>query len=302
MRLLNKFVLCIIIGASLFAFISCTTIEKPIQSEQLLPDITGEEKPDSLSAENFPQNEQTPPEISIPTDILSTQSNSRYTTGEMSLKYADPSYYEYYEGNLNYVDIHIYFPIISAPYDINIRINQQIFDYVCSIRGDYFEKYKLAANDTFYVKTEYDVTFFGEKYVSIHFISSIIPGGSPAYASDDTLTFNLETGEKVSLFDFYSIDQVMDLIDTYFDEHDVSEDKTIYLLCTKEELKEDFKNCFNPESNYYNPYSYYLSENKLYLIAGFYDVDNISPNNALRQGRGSFIAEIDVGNPPWIIS
>lgn len=209
------------------------------------------------------------------------------TNGEVAITYDDIN-----------IDIKASYPVFHlSENDINERINQQIVDYIDSLYEKYYVYDNLFAIDTLYAITKYEINLLNEKIISIHFFSSFTGRGSPAYVVDKAFTFSIKTGEIISILDFYSTDQIITFINNYFDELDESLYPTLFRLYTKEQVKNDFRQLFNPESEYVDFYnSYYLTENKLFLIAGWYKGYTFDINSSVNGDR-SFIIEINVENP-----
>lgn len=223
------------------------------------------------------------------TDIAEPSENSpSITDGEKVIVYDDIG---------ADVDIKASYPVVNLSENaIGEHINQQIVNYIDSLYEKYYVKDNLFANDTLRAVTKYEISLFSEKYISIHFFSELSGGGSPQYVEDKAFTFDIKTGEIISLLDLYSADKIAAYINDYFDGLDESLYPMLFSLDTKEQVRKDFLQRFNPESeraDFYN--SYYFTENTLFLFAGWYKgytFDIKSPVN----GDRSFIVEINVGN------
>lgn len=217
-------------------------------------------------------------------DGTSYEAVREYTNGELVISYDSAA-----------VDIKASYPVLRLEDEsVCERINGEIMEYIDSVYGRYYSEAELSAVDMLASTMLYDVTLFSEDIVSIHFYSSYAGGGSPQYVNDYALTFDLHTGEKISLSELYTAGQLSEMIDDYFDNLDESLYPMLFSLYTKEQVKSDFKSSFNPESERADTYfyhSYYISEDKLFLTAGWYKGYTLDISSPL-QGERAFTAEI----------
>lgn len=194
------------------------------------------------------------------------------------------------------VDIHVSYPVFNLEnVAVSDRINEQIKEYVDSLYSYYYEKESLVATDTLHSTMQYDVTLLDETYASIHFYASMAGGSSPQYVIDKGFTFDLSTGETVSLLELYTADEIRSLIDSYFAALDESAYPVLFFLYPKEQIKEDFLNRFDQASSADTAFYhyYYISENTLYLFAGLYDDYSVDVDSQFH-GRRSFTITCDI--------
>lgn len=197
------------------------------------------------------------------------------------------------------VRINASYPVFDlADEAVSGRINGQIEEFIDSNYGRYYNEEYRAAVESLDSTMLYDITLFDEALVSVHFYGSFVGSGATQYVNDTAFTFDLATGERVSLFTLYSHEKLSAFIDGYFDKLDESAYPTLFGLYTKEKVRNDFLGWFDPEAKFADTASYgsyYLTEDKLYLIAGHYKGYTHDIESEL-QGDRSFIAEIDVKN------
>ena len=195
-----------------------------------------------------------------------------------------------------HVDINASYPVFHLENDaVNERINGVVKAYVDSLYDFYYEKKPFVATDTLYFVMRYDVTLLDENYASVHFYTLMAGGSSPQYVMDDGFTFDLATGELVSLLELYTADEIRMLIDSYFSALDESEDPALFFRYTKEDIKEDFLYRFDKASpavtDFYN--SYYITESTLYLFAGLYE-DYCDDIDSDLHGKRPFTIALDI--------
>ena len=193
------------------------------------------------------------------------------------------------------VSIKASYPIIDVPdAAVSERINEQIREFIDFHYKRYAAGDVSAAADSLDSSMQYEIVRCREDVISIHFFGTFAGGGAPQYVLDTAFTFNLKTGEKISLTELYSADEIASFIRTYFAELDESRYPTLFRLYTKDEIQQDFENHFDPASRYAEDaayHSYYLTENSLVLIAGHYKDYAVDLNSTLA-GERAFLAEI----------
>lgn len=197
------------------------------------------------------------------------------------------------------VSIKASYPIIDVPdAAVSERINEQIREFIDFHYKRYAAGDVSAAADSLDSSMQYEIVRCREDVISIHFFGTFAGGGAPQYVLDTAFTFNLKTGEKISLTELYSADEIASFIRTYFAELDESRYPTLFRLYTKDEIQQDFENHFDPASRYAEDaayHSYFLTENSLVLIAGQYKDYTADFDSALA-GNRAFLAEIIVDN------
>ena len=106
------------------------------------------------------------------------------------------------------VDIVIEFPQIDGFPDqyIEDTVNELIYNFVITHDEMEWEKFRYNKHITF------EVTYFSDKYISIVFSGEINRLNHNAYK--EAISIDLETGEKLVLSDFYSEDEMLDIINT----------------------------------------------------------------------------------------
>ena len=194
------------------------------------------------------------------------------------------------------INIKASYPVLHMT-DVSISelINQQIHDYIDEKYSHYYTNTPLVANDTLSSKMLYEITLFNENTLSIHFYGTFSGFGAPAFVEDYAFTFDLQTGKQIAISDLYSDEQINRFINTYFDEFDESAYPILMNLYDKETIRGEFIKTFNSENDdspaFYN--SYYISYDKLYLIAGWYEEYTFDINSPV-SGRRAITAEVDI--------
>ena len=166
-----------------------------------------------------------------------------------------------YIAKYDLVDIEICFPQLHEYPNQNIedKVNKLIYDFVITHNDKEWGMYR-------YQKlVNFEVTLFSEKHISIVFSGFISSYGYSAY--HNSITIDLETGNRVFLSELYSRDEVLSIIDTFMLTEKCEVMGTMWENQTyaREFLYEPCITWFR-QSNDYASERFYLRENKLGII------------------------------------
>lgn len=193
----------------------------------------------------------------------------------------------------NLIRIKASYPVLhSQNAAIDEKINQCIQIYVDSVyKGVDDSEAAIHSLDSVMM---YEITLLNQDILSIHFMSSFAGSGAPQYVNDMAYTFDLQSGEQIALMELYSADELQDGIQAFFDELDELMYPTMFSLEKKDDVKADFLKKFGSGTEdiaFDVDHSYYISEDHLYLIAGWYKGYTFDIDSPLHGDR-SFIAKI----------
>lgn len=135
----------------------------------------------------------------------------------------------------------------------------------------------------------YEITFFDEQFLEIHFTGETAYSGS-YMEFDRGMLFNLETGEIMSLSDFYSLSEIKKIIYDAWEKEEIS---VLKLHLVEEDIKgiiADFVDLFDTDEFICQTDNFYISENHIYFLA--------PPPESMRQ---KVYIEMDIEKFPAII-
>lgn len=218
------------------------------------------------------------------TDVMQLSETVSYTTHNRRIKY----------GTNADIDVHASYPQLDAPNAAACSaINQKLLDFVTGkydVMQFLTKDNVVPAAQTFSSEMQYEISFCDLNFVSVHFYGLMEGFGSSATVFDTCFTFDIRTGDMVSLFNFYSAEQIAEKINCYFDEMEASHYPTVMRLTDKETIRTEFLEKYNAQGSDADA-AYYITENTLYLFAGWYEGYTID-TKAPFQGRRSFMMEI----------
>lgn len=217
-------------------------------------------------------------------DVMQLSETVSYTTHNRRIKY----------GTNADINVHASYPQLDAPNaEVCSAINHKLSEFVTNkydVMQFLTEDRVVPAAQTFSSEMQYEISLCNLNFVSVHFYGLTEGFGSPADVFDTCFTFDIRTGDMVSLFDFYSADQIAEKINCYFDEMDESRYPTVMRLTDKETIRSEFLEKYNAQGSDADAV-YYITEDTLYLFAGWYKGYTID-TDAPFQGRRSFMMEI----------
>ena len=186
------------------------------------------------------------------------------------------------------VDIDIEYPHIDRD-DSNLElrdiINKQLYDVVI------MEEMRNWSDITIYSEIRYELTLLNENFLCIHY-SGILYGGIAIHSNIKTgIILNLNTGERVSMLDFFTDEQITNIIINKLNSGEYSianelyelyGDREFYKDVFEEYFKEEFIERFSIENYLYN---YYICDDNIVLLTEF--------------RRDCMYLEFEIENAPW---
>lgn len=140
------------------------------------------------------------------------------------------------------------------------KFNEQIYNIVFPEKLSQYDKYTRWADIT------YEITFFNEQFLEIHFMGETAYIGS--YAEfDKGMLLNLETGEIMSLSDFYSLSEIKEIIHDAWKKEEITVLELHLIEEDMEGIINDFVDLFDTDEYINQTDNFYISEDHLYFLA-----------------------------------
>ena len=181
-------------------------------------------------------------------------------------------------------DFNIEYPNIDVKSSEMLEMfNEQIYNIVFQEDWGQYWPYTTWAEIT------YEITFFNEQFLGIHFTGYVSYIGS--YTDfNKGLLFDLETAEIMRLNDFYTLPEIKKII---YDAWEKNEIRVIDLPVTEDDIKEivgEFVKLFETEEYISRTDIFFITENHIYFLA--------PPPESMRQ---NVYIEMDIAKFPKIL-
>lgn len=168
-------------------------------------------------------------------------------------------------------NIHMEYPYLNNGWDeVSRKINEQIYNNIISRGEDGKAGTILMDNDGCRTEADitYRITYMDENVISILFSGEAIEGWGFAYF-DRGLNFNLQSGEILSLADFYELAQIKDLVQGAVSKNRLTVTNFDYLNGKfKEEYFNSFLQEFDTDDYIKRTNNFFIQEGSICFIAG----------------------------------